>query len=82
MYLADKLTSLSTTDVGKQLGNRDHSTVIHGRDKIIEDLKENVQLQNTIDVLFKKSILNLYFKAYYNRKKLVSVIHNVFVNNL
>ncbi len=54
MYLADKLTSLSTTDVGKQLGNRDHSTVIHGRDKIIEDLKENVQLQNTIDVLFKK----------------------------
>ena len=54
MYLADKLTSLSTTDIGKQLGNRDHSTVIHGRDKIIEDLKENVQLQNTIDVLFKK----------------------------
>ena len=54
MYLATKLTTLSTTDIGKQLSNRDHSTVIHGRDKIEEDLKLNPQLQNTIDVLLKK----------------------------
>ena len=54
MYLATKLTTLSTTDIGKQLSNRDHSTVIHGRDKIEEDLKLNPQLQNTIDVLIKK----------------------------
>ncbi len=54
MYLATKLTDLSTTDIGKQLNKRDHSTVIHGRNKIEEDLKLNPQLQNTIDVLIKK----------------------------
>ena len=54
MYLATKLTPLSTTDIGKNLGNRDHSTVIHGRDKIEEDIKTNTQLENTIDVLLKK----------------------------
>lgn len=54
MYLATKLTDLSTTDIGKQLSKRDHSTVIHGRNKIEEDLKLNPQLQNTIDVLIKK----------------------------
>lgn len=54
MYLATKLTDLSTTDIGKQLNKRDHSTVIHGRNKIEEDLKINTQLQNTIDMLLKK----------------------------
>lgn len=54
MYLATKLTDLSTTDIGKQLNNRDHSTVIHGRNKIEEDVKINLQLQNTLDILLKK----------------------------
>lgn len=54
MYLSTKLTDLSTTDIGKQLNNRDHSTVIHGRNKIEEDMKANPQLNNTIDVLLKK----------------------------
>lgn len=54
MYLATKLTDLSTTDIGKQLNKRDHSTIIHGRNKIEEDLKLNPQLQNTVDVLIKK----------------------------
>jgi len=34
MYLACKLTELSTTDIGKAFGGRDHTTVIHGREKI------------------------------------------------
>ena len=54
MYLSTRLTDLSTTDIGKQLNNRDHSTVIHGRNKIEEDIKTNPQLSNTIDVLLKK----------------------------
>ena len=54
MYLATKLTDLSTTDIGKQLNKLDHSTIIHGRNKIEENLKLNPQLQNTIDVLIKK----------------------------
>ena len=39
MYLARHLTDNSVTDIGKSLGNRDHSTVIHGYDKISKDMK-------------------------------------------
>jgi chromosomal replication initiator protein len=34
MYLACSLTELSTTEIGRHFGGRDHTTVIHGRDKI------------------------------------------------
>jgi chromosomal replication initiator protein len=34
MYLACTLTELSTTDIGRAFGGRDHTTVIHARDKI------------------------------------------------
>lgn len=54
MYLCKELTGLSTTDIGEKLGNRDHSTVIHGCTKIEEMLKVDNSLQNTIDVLMKK----------------------------
>lgn len=54
MYLCCKLTSLSTTDIGKNLGNRDHSTILHGRKKIEKELSTDELLQNIIDVLIKK----------------------------
>lgn len=54
MYLCKELTGLSTTDIGEKLGNRDHSTVIHGCTKIEEMLKVDNSLQNTIDILMKK----------------------------
>lgn len=55
MYLSKKLTTNSITDIGKFLGNRDHSTIIHGYDKIESDLSINKNnLKNTIDVLIKK----------------------------
>ena len=41
-------------DIGKAIGNKDHSTVLHGCNKIEEDLKNDVSLQNTIDVVIKK----------------------------
>jgi chromosomal replication initiator protein len=34
MYLARELLDMSTTEVGKAFGGRDHSTVIHAYDKI------------------------------------------------
>ncbi|MFH1725181.1 MAG: chromosomal replication initiator protein DnaA [Elusimicrobiota bacterium] len=34
MYLSSTLTELSTTDIGRAFGGRDHTTVIHARDKI------------------------------------------------
>lgn len=54
MYLCKQLTELSTTDIGEKLGNRDHSTVIHGCAKIEENLKVDSNLQNTIETLKKK----------------------------
>jgi chromosomal replication initiator protein len=54
MYLCRRLTDLSVTEIGKSLGNRDHSTVLHGYDKVAGDIVSDVSLHNTIDVLIKK----------------------------
>lgn len=54
MYLSRSLTELSLSDIGKKLGNRDHTTVLHGIDKITKDIEKDNLLQNTVDVLSKK----------------------------
>lgn len=41
MYLSCTLTELSTTDIGKSFGGRDHTTVIHARDKIKKMLEKD-----------------------------------------
>lgn len=38
MYLAHKHTSRSLPEIGKKLGGRDHSTVLHGERKVKADL--------------------------------------------
>ena len=54
MYLCRELTDVSLKDIGQKLGKRDHSTILHGCNKIAEDLKEDTSLQSVIDVLKKK----------------------------
>ena len=54
MFLCRKLTDAPLQAVGNMLGKRDHSTVIHGIEKIEKDLKTNQSLQSNIDVLIKK----------------------------
>lgn len=54
MYLCRKLTDCSLAEIGKLLGNRDHTTVLHGIDKVEKTMKKDLSLQNTIDVLNKK----------------------------
>lgn len=54
MYLCRKYLSMSFVDIGKSIGDKDHSTVIHACKLIEDDLKEDVSLQNTMDVLAKK----------------------------
>ncbi len=54
MYLCRRLTDLSVTEIGKILGNRDHSTVLHGCEKVIGDMQADASVHNTIDVLIKK----------------------------
>ena len=54
MYLCRNITGTPLQEIGKALGGRDHTTIIHGIDKISEDLEKNPTLQNTIDILKKK----------------------------
>ncbi len=54
MYLCCIMTESTLNDIGEALGNRDHATVIHGRDKISEDLKRNEELRSDIEILKKK----------------------------
>lgn len=55
MYLCRELTDVSLKDIGKRLGNRDHTTILHGINKIVDDMKKkDSNLQGTIEVLKKK----------------------------
>jgi len=54
MYLCRNMTSAPLQQIGKLLGNRDHTTVIHGSDKITNEILKNDTLNNTIDILKKK----------------------------
>lgn len=54
MYLCRKLTDYSLSDIGKVMGNRDHTTILHGIDKVEKNIKKDPSMQNTIDVLTKK----------------------------
>lgn len=54
MYLCRHMTENPLQDIGEQLGNKDHSTIIHGINKIEKELETDETLQSTIDVLQKK----------------------------
>ena len=54
MYLCQSMTGASLQEIGRYLGGRDHTTIIHGREKIAADLKTNENLANTIEILKKK----------------------------
>lgn len=54
MYLCRELTNVPLVTVGELLGGRDHSTVIHGCEKISTELQTNEQLKSTIEGLRKK----------------------------
>jgi chromosomal replication initiator protein len=40
MYLARQLTKMSYPQIGRRLGGRDHTTILHGNRKIIRMLRE------------------------------------------
>ena len=55
MYLVREETSASLEQIGQLLGGRDHTTVMHGWDKISSAVQEDHQLRN--DVLAIRSML-------------------------
>jgi len=54
MYLCNKCTDMSQTDIGRALGNKDHTTVIHGIRKIQELVDTDENVRNNIDIILKK----------------------------
>ena len=56
MYLCRELTDVSLDSIGSNVGGRDHTTVMHGVDKIKEDINNNEELRNKISIIRKKII--------------------------
>ena len=54
MYLCRNILDISFKNIGKILGGRDHSTVMHGVEKISEDIHTNEELRNKIETIKKK----------------------------
>lgn len=51
MYILREYFNISYPAIGKEIGGRDHTTVIHSYDKISQNLKDNPNLTKEIDQL-------------------------------
>lgn len=54
MYLCRSMTAVPLQIIGKYMGGRDHTTIIHGAEKIAKDMEKNESLRSTIETLKKK----------------------------
>ena len=54
MYLCRHMTEESLQSIAQALGKKDHTTVIHGIDKITYEITVNEELKNRIDIKKKK----------------------------
>lgn len=54
MYLTRELTDLSLPKIGNFFGGRDHTTVIHGCDKIARELESDQTLQEIVNELMNR----------------------------
>lgn len=54
MYLCRTMTETPLAGIGKILGKKDHTTVIHGIKKITEGVETNEELKNKVELIKKK----------------------------
>ncbi len=54
MYLCRELTATSYVNIGKLLGKKDHTTIMHGVNKITTEMNTNEELKNKVDIIIKK----------------------------
>ena len=54
MYLCRSLIDIPFANIAKLLNKKDHTTIIHGVNKITEDVEKDEELRNRIDVIRKK----------------------------
>ena len=54
MYLCRMITEETTTRIGLEFGNRDHSTVLHAIEKVSKDVKNNEDLKHKLNEIKSK----------------------------
>lgn len=54
MYFCRTLTATPLQSIARILGKKDHTTVIHGINKVTEEMKNNEEFKNKIDIIRKK----------------------------
>ena len=54
MYLCREMTDIPLSNIGKYLGGRDHTTILHGIEKVKETISTDETLRSTVDILKKK----------------------------
>ena len=54
MYMCREYTDATLDSIAKLLNKKDHSTVMHGVDKVKEDMENNEELKNNINSIKKK----------------------------
>ncbi|ADZ81763.1 chromosomal replication initiator protein DnaA [Cellulosilyticum lentocellum] len=54
MYLCRKLTDLSLPKIGEKFGGRDHTTIIHGFEKISREIQTDIELTQMLNELESK----------------------------
>ena len=54
MYLCKQMTDSPLEAIGSLLGGRDHSTIIHGANKVADEYKRNDEYKKQIDSIMKK----------------------------
>lgn len=56
MYLMHEIAGYRIADIGRGLGNRDHSTIIHGCRKVSEMLKADQTLKDRLELIVKETL--------------------------
>ncbi len=54
MYLCKNMTDASLETIGKAVGGRDHSTVVHGIKKVADDISVDKSVERTVTTIRKK----------------------------
>lgn len=49
IYICRELTELSTTNIGKEFGGRDHTTVMHSCDKVADQMKSEYSFKKKVE---------------------------------
>ena len=54
MYICREMTQMSTNAIGQAFGNRDHTTVMHGCDKVTESMSADLAFRHRVEELMRQ----------------------------